>query len=577
MLIFLKVAWAGLIPIAIFFIALDLRTKFDRSFRYFGIAQLLLCAMTGIDIWILPGMHQPLGELFWTRAMFIVGCQFALFYFWYMSELSEWVNMAFIRVLSAYALLLSLLFLTDAMLRYGDGGVVRGLGFDFLFQPFMALCLFGALALISRKFRRAAAPERRVLLFHLAGFLMLFVFGCLDVTFTYYIPKPYFVSFNTFGSLSFGFWMSFIFLERLLLLLKEKEAMHGQIRSALQEVADSRAMKMVGESAAMLNHEIKNYVSIMKGNLLLIDPAGMPPETKGELDRIKRAATGLENISRGVLDMPNIFSLECREILLPALIEDILKRNFAPERERFSLGWVAPGARIAGDAVKLEQVFLNLLKNACEAGARSIRVGCVQTQWSYVISIEDDGKGCEPKHLDEMGKAFFTTKRRTGGTGLGICVSRAIIENHGGSLSFYSKNGLGQGRTGLIANAVFPRPAPSLPPPSPNGRRIAVFSRVPEVRARLSSTVRNLFLVPEELPELGAPAENRPADSIVVVAEEDTLAERTDVLRAGFSRTIRVRPNGFARCLGASGESIDEGIFSEEFLAICFPWPVGTR
>ena len=148
MLSLLKSLWAGLIPLGLLFIALEIRCGFDRFFRYFGIAQLLLCAMTGIDIWILPTARPLEAELAWTRAMFVVGCLFALFYFWYMAELTRQESRAFTRVLSAYALILSALFATDALLRISGGAIVRGWGFDFLFQPFMALCLFGALALI---------------------------------------------------------------------------------------------------------------------------------------------------------------------------------------------------------------------------------------------------------------------------------------------------------------------------------------------------------------------------------------------------------------------------------------------
>jgi len=72
-------------------------------------------AMTGIDLWILSEGPEPASALFWNRMMFTVGCLFAVFYFWYMAELTEWRGNRLIRILGAYAVMLCALFATPLM------------------------------------------------------------------------------------------------------------------------------------------------------------------------------------------------------------------------------------------------------------------------------------------------------------------------------------------------------------------------------------------------------------------------------------------------------------------------------
>ncbi len=59
------------------------------------------------------------------------------------------------------------------------------------------------------------------------------------------------------------------------------------------------------------------------------------------------------------------------------------------------------------------------------------------------VEVRDEGIGIPPQDLPRMGEAFFTTKKAQGGTGLGLYVSRAIVEEHAGSLTFHSEAGCG--------------------------------------------------------------------------------------------------------------------------------------
>jgi signal transduction histidine kinase len=94
--------------------------------------------------------------------------------------------------------------------------------------------------------------------------------------------------------------------------------------------------------------------------------------------------------------------------------------------------------RIMGDRVQLQQVLMNLIVNGIDAmkevdGARELAVKSQKTENEEVlVSASDTGVGLPPQQADQIFNAFFTTKPH--GTGMGLRISRSIVESHGGRL-----------------------------------------------------------------------------------------------------------------------------------------------
>jgi polar amino acid transport system substrate-binding protein len=104
--------------------------------------------------------------------------------------------------------------------------------------------------------------------------------------------------------------------------------------------------------------------------------------------------------------------------------------------------------KVRGNAQRIEQVVVNLILNACQAlpnkGRGIFLSTCVDVDNKNVIlQVRDEGVGVAPEHLPHLTDPFFTTKRDTGGTGLGLSVSAGIIKEHGGMLEFDSAPGAG--------------------------------------------------------------------------------------------------------------------------------------
>jgi polar amino acid transport system substrate-binding protein len=104
--------------------------------------------------------------------------------------------------------------------------------------------------------------------------------------------------------------------------------------------------------------------------------------------------------------------------------------------------------QVRGNAQRIEQVIVNLLLNACQALTDkerkiSLATGYDQSTGTVILTVTDEGIGISPDVRPYLTDPFFTTKRDTGGTGLGLSVSAGIVKEHGGSLDFDSTPGEG--------------------------------------------------------------------------------------------------------------------------------------
>jgi len=133
------------------------------------------------------------------------------------------------------------------------------------------------------------------------------------------------------------------------------------------------------------------------------------------------------------------------------LIEDVLRLERADLEAHGILvqtGLTRPFPLVLGNYNQLQQVISNLVKNAADAmesasgRPRVLRVNsAVRDAEVVLVSVEDSGTGVDPKDIDGIFDSFFTTKSQ--GMGMGLSISRSIVEGHGGRL--WASSGVGHG------------------------------------------------------------------------------------------------------------------------------------
>jgi C4-dicarboxylate-specific signal transduction histidine kinase len=229
--------------------------------------------------------------------------------------------------------------------------------------------------------------------------------------------------------------------------IAEREAAQEGLSRAQAEIARIARITTMGELTASIAHELNQPLGsiVMSGDVCLRWLAAKPPnldEARQAVEAIIRDGTRASSVLvriRGLLrrgervrerlDVNDVI----REVI--SLLDSELRRNGASLRMELP-GKLPP---VVVDRVLLQQVILNLIMNSIEAmrtvGNRA-RILRIQTQKqnsdSIVVLVQDSGLGMDPEHLSRMFEAFYTTKAQ--GIGMGLTISRSIIETHGGRL-----------------------------------------------------------------------------------------------------------------------------------------------
>ncbi|MEI6206203.1 MAG: transporter substrate-binding domain-containing protein [Desulfuromonadales bacterium] len=162
-------------------------------------------------------------------------------------------------------------------------------------------------------------------------------------------------------------------------------------------------------------------------------------------NRIKRIVEDLKDFSRqDNATATDLFNINSVAMVAIRLVDSSIRKATA----HFKASFAADLPTIRGNTQRIEQVVVNLLLNACQAltdieQGITLTTFCNHESQTIAITISDQGSGIAPEHLSHLTDPFFTTKRETGGTGLGLSVSAGIVKEHNGSLQFDSQPGQG--------------------------------------------------------------------------------------------------------------------------------------
>jgi signal transduction histidine kinase len=268
-------------------------------------------------------------------------------------------------------------------------------------------------------------------------------------------------SFTVVGVLAFGIMASLIFAERFVGIIQERQSTFAKLETAYRDLEQVTVLKQLGESTAIINHEIKNYMFMISGNAQILEEG----ETLSERGRriVKNIVSSVERLtvfSDDILKLSRTeITREKHPVNLTEVIKGTIEKHYAGKRAQFVLSGLERDNFMYGDWGKLEQVFVNLFNNSFEAEGSEpvqIRVRFSATDTLILVCVEDNGVGCDEEQLASLFKAFYTTKKSQGGTGLGMSITRTVVEGHGGRISAYSKNLAKKGEHGLKMIMTFP-------------------------------------------------------------------------------------------------------------------------
>ncbi|WP_213584792.1 ATP-binding protein [Paenibacillus sp. J2TS4] len=208
----------------------------------------------------------------------------------------------------------------------------------------------------------------------------------------------------------------------------------------INRLRNTEKLSLVGQLAAGIAHEIRNPLTVISGNLQLMNQqhsrGEMVPLMLEEVNRINGILNELLYLAR--TQPPHFEENDLLEVLHSVVA--LFQGQPSEPPVYISLQSEKAAVPVSCDANRLKQVFINILKNGIEAMPDGGRLDIVVTpteKEGAQIHFIDEGIGIAAKELPRLSIPFYTTKAN--GTGLGLAISRKIIEDHGGQLSLFSR------------------------------------------------------------------------------------------------------------------------------------------
>jgi signal transduction histidine kinase len=192
-------------------------------------------------------------------------------------------------------------------------------------------------------------------------------------------------------------------------------------------------------------------LAVLLGSIEKLEETEKRAAVQDRLARMKRVAQRLKKISESLVDFARVRKQEMEPVSLHPLIEEAWQLVSIDEKsaEVHFRNRVGLDVQVVGNADRLIQVFVNLLRNSLNAVSSG---GLIETMAStsanlghreVSIRVEDNGPGIPPEVLPEIFEAFVTTRLDARGTGLGLTVAEGIISQHGGTIAASNRPGGG--------------------------------------------------------------------------------------------------------------------------------------
>jgi signal transduction histidine kinase len=231
-------------------------------------------------------------------------------------------------------------------------------------------------------------------------------------------------------------------VRRLLESMAENTRLRRQLSAETEALRRSEKLAAAGRMAATIAHEINNPLEAITNLWYLLNQENLSPDARGFVESMGQELKRVSHIAKQTFQFYR-FGTSAGQVDLAREIDEAVQ-GFAPAAQAqgavIEVQHRAP-MTVYGFSSELRQLFVNLIANALEAGARRIRIrtapACDRNQPArrgVRILVADDGGGISSVASAKVFEPFFSTKAEKG-TGLGLWVSRGIVQKHEGSIS----------------------------------------------------------------------------------------------------------------------------------------------
>jgi signal transduction histidine kinase len=235
-------------------------------------------------------------------------------------------------------------------------------------------------------------------------------------------------------------------------------SMAVQLEESRKMLVTNEKMAALGTFSAGVAHEINNPLGIILNHVQLVRSGRLSPDEREEfLGRVEVEIKRVNRLLRNFLHHATDDELSFSDLALEPVVSEVVQL-FTPKLRmkgvRVEVSPFPPTAVVEGDGDAVKQVFFNLLYNALQAIHHDhglVRIDVQSGPDGVSVSVADNGEGMDPATLESIFQPFVTRKNGYG-TGLGLSLSRTIMQQHGGTISVS-----GQRDVGTTVTLHFPR------------------------------------------------------------------------------------------------------------------------
>ena len=220
-------------------------------------------------------------------------------------------------------------------------------------------------------------------------------------------------------------------------------------------LSESENLAAMGRAVSALAHDMRNPLVAIGGFTRLVqERLTADPDIHRKLNLVITATDRLESMVKEMLDFSRPLRLDlAREDMSETVRRSLLLLEKQAKDKQIGIETDLPAALFPFDfdAMRIEQVIINLVNNAIEASPESdtVRVRVYQKDKETLIDVVDHGTGIPPENKEKIFTPFFTTKSR--GTGLGLAIAAKIVQAHHGTIE-----ALDNPRGGAILRVTLP-------------------------------------------------------------------------------------------------------------------------
>jgi PAS domain S-box-containing protein len=236
----------------------------------------------------------------------------------------------------------------------------------------------------------------------------------------------------------------------------ERSRAEHALREAQGELAHVGRVMIMGELTASIAHEINQPLAAVVANAnacfrWLANPTPNLDEARDAISRIVRDGNRASDVIRRIRALVQKGDTEKTLLDINEVIQEVVSLTHSEIQKSgvvLKMNLAASLPRVSGDRIQLQQVILNLVMNAIEAmntvtdrpREMIIRSSAHESD-KVLVAVQDSGVGIDSQNLDKIFDTFYTTKSQ--GMGMGLAISRSIVENHGGRLWAVPNDGPG--------------------------------------------------------------------------------------------------------------------------------------